>query len=364
MKILIAPDKFKETFDAKKIASLISETLKSYGHDTIVQPMSDGGDGFLDAIENKLDVIRIDSETFDPLMRKITTYFLFDPQNKTAYIELAKTGSLSLLAEEERNPFYTTTYGLGVQIKQALELGSGKIYIGLGGSSTNDAGIGMAAALGWQFLDARGRKLEPIGLSLPLITKFDVPSNLPKAEIIACADVNNPLYGKRGAAQVYARQKGASRWQVDYLDNGLKHIALLIRETLKTEVANVPGSGAAGGTGAGIIAFLNGKIVSGARFVADLVEINKLIRQSDIVVTGEGKFDKQSLYGKVVGEIISRAANYGKPAVIVAGMCEHTQLQKQVKLICLFEEKQDIMTLKKLTPKVLRKKLANCNVFV
>ncbi len=349
MNILIAPDKFKGSFSAKEIAQLVGEIVAELGYEPEILPMSDGGDGFLEALESVLEARRVESESLDPLGRRIKTYFLVDNSNATAYIELAKTGSLTLLAPEERNPLFTTTIGLGKQINQALEAGAQKIYIGLGGSSTTDMGIGMATALGWQFLDAMGKPVEPIGKNLLKIQDILAPKSLPKAEFTGCVDVKNPLYGPEGAAYVYSPQKGARAEDVKLLDKGLRHIANLFEKKFGKKTGDYPGDGAAGGLGAGIRAFLNGKLVMGAEFLAQKLNLESRIRANDLIITGEGRFDKQSSFGKVVWQVMKYARQSNKPLLIIAGSCENIK-PDYGQLVCLFDRNIDLETAKQLTP--------------
>ncbi len=359
MTALICPDKFKHTFSARQVSELIERALQKTGIKTVSKTLSDGGEGFLEAIESNLDVKRIVSKTFDPLMRPLETYFLFDADNRTAYIELAKTGSLSLLAPQERNPMHTTTYGFGIQIKQAIEAGAKHIVTGLGGSSTTDAGTGMAAALGWRFFDNDGNELEPTGENLVNIRRIIPPQRSYDVSVTACSDVNNPLYGPEGAAFVYSPQKGASPEEVKLLDSGLKNFADVIYKELGKSVANIPGAGAAGGLGAGLVAFLNARLVMGASFVADLTGLDEFIHSSDIVITGEGKVDRQSFYGKVIAEVIRRAGKYGKRVVIIAGRCEQVSLPANVELRCLFDRDMPIDKLIALTPERIKQAVSS-----
>ena len=356
MNILIAPDKFKGSFTAKEIATLISKITTSLGHKAKISPMSDGGDGFLEALETALKVDRIDSVSIDPLGRGIKTYFLFDRNHKTAYIELAKTGSLTLLKPEERNPMNTSTIGLGKQIQQALQIDAQKIYIGLGGSSTTDMGIGMATALGWKFLDNEGKSIEPIGKNLLKIKDILPPHSLPNTEFIGCVDVKNPLYGPEGAAYVYAPQKGASPWEVELLDQGLRHLAKLYKKKFGKKIGNYPGDGAAGGLGAGIRAFLNGKLIMGAEFLAQKIDLETKIKSSDLIITGEGRFDNQSRFGKAVWQVMKYAQKHKKPLLIISGSCTNVG-PEYGELICLFDKDTNLETAKKLTPIVLQSRL-------
>ncbi len=355
MNILIAPDKFKYTFSATEIAHLIAKTAGKLGHNTLITPLSDGGEGFLEVIAANTHAIKIPTATLDPIFRPMQSYFLWDKYSHTAYMELALTGSLQLLHPLERNPLNTSTYGLGIQVKKALDLGAKKIYIGLGGSSTTDMGIGMAAALGYRFLDWQHNALHPIGRNLIRIQHINRPQlHLP--EVIACVDVNNPLYGPDGAAFVYSPQKGASPDATILLDRGIRNTAYIVERDLGIKLNTTAGEGAAGGLGAGIRAFLNGQITSGTDFIFSLVNIHDKIQQADVVITGEGRFDEQSMQGKVTGRIIELAQRAGKKIIVIAGQST-MQSTDNVHIIALFTNPVDMDTAQKLTPRLLDDRL-------
>ncbi len=357
MKVLIAPDKFKLTFSSIEIAKIIRSALPENYSATII-PMSDGGEGFINVIHFiKKSTLIVETKTFNPLMKPITAPMLFDSQTNSVYIELAKTGSLKLLPEKQRNPMNTTTYGLGIQIKHALSLNPSHIYIGLGGSSTTEMGIGMAYALGWKFLDNSGNELSPIGKNLLKIHRIIPPLQPFPVPVTGCVDVNNPLHGPNGAAFIYSPQKGASQEQVIYLDKGLKHLEQLIKKQLKINLDPLPGDGAAGGLGAGLRAFLKAKLVPGAKFIADLADLDKAIANHDIIITGEGKFDFQSFSGKVIDHIHKLSKKHNKPLIIIAGICQAPPPTNST-LVCLFDESINLKTAKKQTPTLLRYKLS------
>ncbi len=355
MNILICPDKFKYTFTAAQIADIINDTVSALGHKTLVVPLSDGGEGFLDVIARNQPVEKILIDTLDPLWRKMQAFLLWDSENKTAYIELALTGSLQLLRPHERNPLNTTTFGLGQQIKKAIHLDAEKIFIGLGGSSTTDMGVGMAAALGYRFFDWQRNTLLPIGRNLLKVQYIDATvAQWPG--ITACVDVDNPLYGPQGAALVYSPQKGASPQAVLLLDRGLRNMAHIVHRDLNITLNTTPGEGAAGGLGAGIKAFLNGNIRPGTDIIFALTHLEEKILWADIVITGEGSFDQQSLQGKVTGRVIDLARKFNKPVIVIAGQSS-LQSSEDVHIIPLFDKGVDMDTARRLTPSMIQEKL-------
>lgn len=314
MKILVILDKFKGCFTSSEISSIIENLLKEQGFQNISKiAVSDGGDGFLEAISQNTSFQINVIHTYDALLRPIKTYFL--SFKDTAYIESAKIIGLSLLNKKDLDIKQSTSYGLGVAIKYCLDNGFKKIYIGLGGSATNDAGIGMAYALGHRFFDKNNKEFFPKSINLKdieRIEKVEYPQNI---EILGLCDVTNPLYGQNGAAYKFAKQKGADHKTIEILDEGLKKIFYLSQNQYK----NQKYFGAAGGLGFGLKFFLNAKLSSGAKFILKHLEIEKYIKESDIVITGEGKFDDTSLMGKITGEIIHIAQKYSKKIVIITG---------------------------------------------
>ncbi len=348
MNILIISDKFKFTFSSREIGNVIANVLKIKGIKNInVLPISDGGEGFIDVISSIYDVKFVSTDIYDALLRKkISNLAIFDD---TAYIESAKTIGLQLLSSKERNPFYTSSYGLGEQIKEAIRIGARKIVVGLGGSATNDGGIGMASALGYIFYDKQGNELLPIGENLIKIYKVEKSKILPKVEITGACDVNNPLLGLNGASFSFAEQKGANREQILILEEGLKNLKeVLIRQKIYS--GNVDEyEGSAGGLGFGIKAFLNGKLVSGSDYVFNLLRVEKQIKNADFIITGEGKLDEQTFNGKIVGEIINIVKKYKKSCLVIAGYSELNKPINGAKIISLFDNKIDIETAKRET---------------
>lgn len=321
MKILLAPDKFKGSLSADEVCSAISNGLNNpeYAFEIIRHPMADGGDGSLAILNNYLDLKKQHVQTTDPLGRKISTQYFTSPS--AAFIEVASASGLVLLKEEERNPLKTSTLGTGTIIVDAISKGYREIYLFLGGSATNDAGIGIASALGCQFLDEQEKVLAPIGKNLSLIKyiKSTHSFDFEKIKMTLLCDVNNPLFGLSGAAHVYAPQKGATKEQVAYLDNGLKNFSNILQQQTGIEVSHIPGSGAAGGIGASLIALFGAQLEKGFEALSRLTGLEKQIQLVDWVVSGEGKLDKQSLQGKVISGIAGLCEKYDKPLVLFVG---------------------------------------------
>lgn len=355
MNILICPDKFKYTFSAAEIANVISQVVTKLGHKTLLAPLSDGGEGFLDVINQNLNVQRIETDAVDALWRPLKSYFLWAQAQKYAYIELAVTSSLQLLAPTERNPMNTTSFGLGLQVKQAIRLGAEKIYIGLGGSSTTDMGIGMAAALDYRFVDWQHNVVLPIGRNLIKIQHISSP-DYSWPQITACVDVDNPLFGPHGAAYVYSPQKGANKEETVLLDRGLRNIAAVVYNEMGISLNTTPGEGAAGGLGAGIKAFFHGRISAGTDIIFSITGLEEKMHWADIVITGEGSFDSQSLQGKVTGKVIELSRQYDKPVIVVAGQ-SHIKNSENVTVASLFDNNVDMNIARKLTPQKIKEKL-------
>jgi glycerate 2-kinase len=315
MKILIAADSFKDALDTFSVCKAIRRGINAALPDAhIVElPLSDGGEGLSDIAAHYFDLQRITVETCDPLFRKHTATYGLSQDNTTAFIEMAQAAGLQLLKNEERNPLKTTTYGVGLMIKQALEHGATRIIIGLGGSATTDAGAGMAAALGWQFLDKNGEIVLPIGENLIKIEKIAPPQY--KTENItfeAICDVKNPLFGKDGAANVFAKQKGGTEEAIELLDKGVQHFAEIIGAD-----ATVQGAGAAGGLGYGCLYFLNAVMKRGIDSVLNWANFDAHAADADYIFTGEGRLDYQTLQGKLISGIAERAK--GKPIIALCG---------------------------------------------
>jgi glycerate kinase len=329
MKVLIIPDKFKGSLSAIDVCDAIEKGIHNFDPTILTTkiPLADGGEGSLTVLEDTLKFERIYLEVNDPLFRKIKIFYgLF---NDTAYIEMASASGLQLLTKDEQNPMRTTSYGTGEIILDAINKGAKKIILFIGGSSTNDAGIGLAVALGYKFYDKQNIELEPIGKNLSKVKFIDKTEviDLSNIQIEVLSDVNNTLYGKTGAAFIYAKQKGANKEEIDELNNGLNNIAEVINLTFNIDISNIPGSGAAGGVGGGSIVFLNAKIKSGTNAILEMLDVESKIKQSDIVITGEGKFDQQTLEGKLVKGIMDICNKNIKPLGIICGVSTLTQTE-------------------------------------
>lgn len=329
MKILLIPDKFKGSLGAKGVIKAMDKGIKFALPEAETNAIlaSDGGDGFLDAILANIKCDRVEIETVDPLGREIIAEYLFDAEEQSAYIELAKTSGLTLLNTKERNVLQTSTFGTGLLIKDAILKGSSSIYIGLGGSATNDAGLGIAEALGYYFLDSDGNQLKPIGENLSKIKSIHKRTNsisLSGISFYALNDVDNPLFGSNGAAYTYAAQKGASTTEIEELDCGMQDFADLIKQQTGKNLADNSGAGAAGGTAYGLKVFCDAEFVSGIDFVLSISNANKLLAQSyySYIITGEGKFDSQTLHGKLIKGVLDLGIKHNVPVLAICGQLD------------------------------------------
>jgi len=327
VRAVIAIDSFKGSVSSSEGGAALARGLLQVCPDWEVQvvPVGDGGEGTLQAVYAAVGGEQVQCEVSDPLGRPVKAWFLLLPDRKTALIELAQASGLPLLAEDERNPLETTTYGTGQLIKEAVRRGARRIVLTVGGSATNDGGTGIATALGVRFLDSQGRALPPVGRSLREIERIDdsqVPREFKTVKFEVATDVRNPLYGPKGAAFVYAPQKGADREAVLALDEGLRRLGEVLRAATGRSVAEEPGAGAAGGVAASLVALFDARIMDGFDTVASLVQLDEKLSGAHVVVTGEGKLDAQTLQGKVPLGVARRAASLGVPTVAVAGRIE------------------------------------------
>lgn len=312
MKIVIAPDKFKGSLSGIEFCDVVASGVKEVLPDCkIVKiPMADGGDGTMEALEKQIPHSKHEVSVKDPLFRNIRAVYLYDEISKTAFIEMSEASGLRLLQPEEQNCFYTSSYGTGQLIADALDQGAKEIILAIGGSATNDGGMGMATALGFVFKDKEGNPVEPVGKNLGLVEVIDISGadpRLEKTEFKVACDVINPLYGERGAAFVYGPQKGASEQQVRQLDQGLRNFSRVLTQTFGDSFEEVYGAGAAGGLGAGSMAFLQARLESGIELVKEILHFDQRIRGAEWIITGEGKFDYQTLAGKTVNGVIESA---------------------------------------------------------
>ena len=323
MRLIIAPDKFKGSIDAVTLCGIIRQELQSVmpSADLESYPLADGGDGFEQIIQYYFHTETVTAPASDPLGRPMTAAYQYATSSDTAFIEMSAASGLALLREEERDPMRSSTHGTGMLVRHALERGARKVVLGIGGSATNDAGIGMACALGYRFMDREGQSLEPCGGNLRHIHQIRPPEvDITKGiDFTVACDVKNPFFGPEGAAFVYGPQKGASPEMVEQLDLGLRHIDELFRQTFGRSVATTEGAGAAGGMGGGSLVFLKARLISGMDFIMASIGLEEKIRHADAVITGEGRVDAQSFNGKVVGEILSISKRHHKKVYILCG---------------------------------------------
>ncbi|QUH28264.1 glycerate kinase [Vallitalea guaymasensis] len=321
-KIVIASDSFKGTMDSINVCNIVEKGIKNIRPEikTITIPIADGGEGTVDAFLNAIGGIKVTKKVTGPLFDKIeATYGILD--DGSAVIEMAQASGLPLV-EGRENPLKTTTYGTGELIQDALEKGCSKIIIGIGGSATNDGGVGMAAALGVRFLQEDNSEIDLTGEGLGSLATIDTSnlnSKITDCQFIVACDVDNPLYGANGAAYVFAPQKGANAEMVKILDENLKHYAGIVNRDLGINLQKYKGSGAAGGLGAGLVAFVDAQLKSGINILLDAVDFDDLVADADLIITGEGKIDGQSLRGKVPVGIADRAVKYHKPVIAIVG---------------------------------------------
>ena len=324
MKILVAPDSFKGSLTAMEAAENIKRGIHNFDSEINVDllPMADGGEGTVQSLVDATDGEIIEKEVTGPLGDQVEAFYGLLGDKKTAVIEMAAASGLPLVPEEKKNPLKTTTYGTGELIASALEHGVEQIIIGIGGSATNDAGVGMAQALGAEILDAEGNQVDFGGGNLDQIESMNLnnlDSRLKDVEILAACDVDNPLYGEDGAAYVYAPQKGADTKMVEILDQNLRHFNQITIKELDKDTNKIPGAGAAGGLGAGLVAFLNAELKAGVDIVLEIIDFESRLKDVDLVITGEGMLDGQSIYGKTPVGVSRSAAKKDIPVIAVAG---------------------------------------------
>ena len=324
-RVLVCPQAFKGSIDAQGAAEAISQGLKRVWNDADVtlMPIADGGDGTLDVLMAH-GGRRMQARASDPLGRPITVEWGIAQaeDDEVAVLDLAKVSGLALLAEEERNPALTSTYGFGELFAAALDKGCRSFLAGIGGSATNDGGAGMAQALGARFLDSNGAEVRRGGAALNEVARIDaagMDGRLAECTVRVMCDVVNPLFGPQGAATVYGPQKGATPRMVAELDKGLRNLDAVMGRDLGVEVAHVPGAGAAGGLGAGMMAFLKAELRQGAELVLDAIGFDRQLRQADLLVVGEGRFDASSVFNKAPVAAARRAKRRGLPVIGIGG---------------------------------------------
>jgi glycerate kinase len=327
MKILIAPDSFKDCLRAREVAEALSCGIRKVLPQAKIRmvPMADGGEGTVESVIDATGGHLIKLQVNDPLMRRISSFYGISGDGNTAVIEMAAASGLELLKPGERNPWITSTFGTGELILHAIQAGCRKILLGIGGSATNDGGMGMAEALGIRFLDANGDSVHQGGGAVGEVRQIVMAGLDPRiadTEIMVACDVTNPLTGSHGASFVYGPQKGADEEMVESLDKNLSHLARLLAEQMDKEVDIIPGAGAAGGLGGGLMAFLGARLVRGFDMVAETVSLEESVQWADLVITGEGKMDSQTRFGKTPMGVALMAKKQGLPVIGVAGTLE------------------------------------------
>lgn len=350
MKILVAPDSFKESMTALEVATAIERGIKEVIPEAqvIKVPMADGGEG---TVQSLVDATRgkiIKEWVRGPLGEKVEAEFGILGDGKTAVIEMATCSGLPLVPLEKRNPLLTTTYGTGELIRAGLDRGCRNFIIGIGGSATTDGGVGMAQALGGHFLDREGKEVGFGGGELGRIFRIDLSSLDPRisqSKIEVACDVDNPLYGPQGAAYVYSPQKGASPEMVKVLDDNLRNLARVIKRDLGKDVARIPGAGAAGGLGAGLVAFLNARLRRGIEIVLEATSLESYVREVDLVITGEGSIDGSTVYGKTPMGVAKLAKKHNKPVVAIAGNLGEGAEKANAWIDAIFSNIREPMTL-------------------
>ena len=322
----------KGTLSSEQICEIAKEKVEKHfpGAETACVPVADGGEGSVDAFITALGGSKVTVKVKNPYFEDMDSYYGLINEGKTAVIEMASCAGLPLV-EDRKDPRKTTTYGVGQLILAAAESGVEKIIVGLGGSSTNDGGCGAAAAVGVKFYDRDGKEFVPTGGTTADICKIDLSGKaeiLNKVEIVTMCDIDNPMYGPTGASHIFGPQKGADEAMVLELDEGIKNLSRAITEAIGKDISEVPGTGAAGAMGAGMIAFFGSRLQMGIQTVLDTVKFDEMISDADYIITGEGKLDSQSLRGKVVIGIAERAKKQDKNVIAVVGGADDAEIDK------------------------------------
>lgn len=323
-KVVIAPDSFKGSLSALDVAKAMAKGIQKRWADAEIHlvPMADGGEGTTLALVQATGGALEYSIVSDPLGQPVKAHFGVLGDGKTAVVEVAQASGLPLVPMEKRNPLHTSSYGTGQLIKKALDHGCNELILGIGGSATNDGAMGLLTALGVIFLDNHGQPLVGCGGNLHKIHQIDVSEldqRLKEIEIKVACDVTNPLCGVNGASAVYGPQKGATPDMIEELDRGLAHYAQKIEELLGVQVAELPGAGAAGGIGAGLMAFLGAQLIPGVQLIIEVTQMEQLLPEADLIITGEGQTDGQTVYGKAPVGVAQIAKKYQKPVICISG---------------------------------------------
>lgn len=324
MKVILAPDSFKGSLSADEVCKAMAEGIRRVLPEVeiVAVPMADGGEGTVESLVAATNGQIVRCTVTGPLGIPVNAFWGKLGDNKTAVIEMAAASGLLLVPQLQRDPRFTTTYGTGELILAALNHGCERIIIGIGGSATNDGGAGMAQSIGYRLLDKNGCDLQRGGLALKSLDRIDTSSVDPRianTKIMVACDVTNVLTGPEGAAAVYGPQKGATPAMIDELDQALNHFSMIVSRDLGMEILRLPGGGAAGGLGAGLAAFVNGQLCSGAKIVMDAVELPEKLIGADLVITGEGRIDGQTVNGKTPWGVSLEAKRLGLTVFVVAG---------------------------------------------
>jgi glycerate kinase len=322
--ILIAPDSFKDALAAPLVCEHLRRGLQRTfpAANCRLLPLADGGEGTLETLAAVLGGVFVAAEVHDPLCRPIRAEYLWLPETATAVVEMARASGLEQLADTERDAARTTTLGTGELLAHALDHGARHLVLTVGGSATNDAGLGLATALGYRFFDENGHTVPPTGEQLGRVRRIDVAEVHPRLAAVTCrvvTDVTNPFFGPTGAAHVFAAQKGADVAAIAHLDTGLRAFADVLQGTFGLAVQQLPGSGAGGGMAGGAAAFLQARISSAADWVLELTGADQLLQAADLLITGEGRVDGQTWQGKLLGRLLARAAHHAVPVVLICG---------------------------------------------
>lgn len=327
-RVIVATDSFKGCLTSAEIGRLAARGIHEvFPHCKVTEvPVADGGEGTVEALVHALAGRIVEVEVAGPLMLPVLASYGLSGDGTTAIMEMASASGLPLVPEDLRNPLKTTTRGTGEMILDALRRGCRRVLIGIGGSATNDGGLGMLRTLGFRFYDDAGAEIEiGRGEDLERVVRMDSSQVAPEVfatEFVVVCDVNNPFYGPEGAARVYARQKGADDAMIERLDAGLRKFAEAIARSGRPEIDNMPGAGAAGGLGGAFVAFLNATLKPGIEMVLDAINFDKLIEGADLIITGEGKLDSQTAMGKTPQGVLERAQRQGIPVIAIGGAVE------------------------------------------
>jgi glycerate kinase len=325
MKIVIASDSYKGSLSSKEVGEVIKKGFSTVfdQNDIMVIPVGDGGEGTVESLVDATNGEYHKVEVTAPLIGKVIASYGISGDGNTAFIEMASASGLNLTPVDKRNPYISTTYGTGEVLKSALDKGVKKIIMGIGGSATNDGGIGLASALGVKFLDAEGKQISNDNKGIEDLDRIDISGidkRIKDVEIITACDVDNPLTGKNGASYIYGGQKGADLEMIEKMDQNLCKLAAIIRRDLNIDIEHIPGAGSAGGLGAGLMAFCGAELKSGIDIVLDFLDFNQKIKGADLVITGEGMFDHQTLMNKAPIGVARRAKAQGIKVIGIAAV--------------------------------------------